>query len=93
MDDSAIIQLFWERSESAITELSKKYGDYCLRLSANILPDRQDAQECVNDAHLLQMYLSEEVLSSEEAAQSTPNQFSVLISSKFSCHRMYIIAN
>ena len=52
MDDSAIIQLFWERSESAITELSKKYGDYCLRLSANILPDRQDGQECVNDAYL-----------------------------------------
>lgn len=45
MDDSAIIQLFWERSECAITELSKKYGDYCLRLSANILPDRQYAQE------------------------------------------------
>lgn len=51
MDDSAIVKLFWDRSETAITELSKKYGDYCLRLSSNILPDPQDAEECVNDAY------------------------------------------
>ena len=52
MDDSAIIELFFERSEQAIRELDKKYGKVCRGLSYNILHDRQDAEECVNDAYL-----------------------------------------
>ena len=52
MDDRQIIALFYERSEQAIAELSKKYGDLCFKIAINILSDAQDAEECVNDAYL-----------------------------------------
>ena len=52
MDDSAIIELFFARSEQAIRELDGKYGKTCHRLSYNILHNSQDAEECVNDAYL-----------------------------------------
>ena len=52
MEDSRIIELFFERSEQAITELSDKYGRIFLKVADNILNDRQDSEECVNDAYL-----------------------------------------
>ncbi len=52
MDDSKIIELFFERSEQAIVELSDKYGERCRRIADHILSNRQDAEECVNDAYL-----------------------------------------
>ena len=52
MDDSSIIELFFERSERAITELSDKYGQICFRVADNILNSRLDSEECVNDAYL-----------------------------------------
>ena len=50
--DEKIIELFFERSEQAICELDSKYGKLCHTLSYNIVNDRQDAEECVNDAYL-----------------------------------------
>ncbi len=52
MEDGKIIDLFFERSEQAITELSKKYGAVCRRVAVNILRNDLDAEECVNDAYL-----------------------------------------
>ena len=52
MDDKKIIELFYERSEQAITELSKKYGLLCKKVADNILNNHLDAEECVNDAYL-----------------------------------------
>lgn len=52
IDDKRIIELFFERSEEAIQELGNKYGKFCHRLSYNIVNNRQDAEECVNDAYL-----------------------------------------
>ena len=52
MNDNAIIELFFARSEQAIRELDDKYGKVCYSLSYNILNSRQDAEECVNDAYL-----------------------------------------
>lgn len=52
MDDSKIIELFFERSEQAIIELSEKYGAVCTKVANNILNNRQDTEECVNDAYL-----------------------------------------
>lgn len=52
LEDSKIIDLFFERSEQAITELSKKYGAVCRRVAGNILRNDLDAEECVNDAYL-----------------------------------------
>lgn len=52
MDDKKIIDLFYERSEQAIVELSDKYGPVCASVANNILNNRQDTEECVNDAYL-----------------------------------------
>ena len=52
MDDKEIIRLLFERSERAITELSRKYGALCFQIADGILNDAQDAEECVNDAWL-----------------------------------------
>ena len=52
MDDEAIIELFFARSEQAVRELDRKYGKVCHSLAYNILHSRQDAEECVNDAYL-----------------------------------------
>lgn len=51
MDDNKIIELFFERSEQAIAEISNKYGRLCSSVSYNILSNREDAEECVNDAY------------------------------------------
>lgn len=52
MEDAAIISLFFERDESAISELDRKYGRLCHKVAQNILKNSQDAEECVNDAYL-----------------------------------------
>ena len=52
MDDELIIDLFWKRSEAAITESDRKYGSYCRSIAYGILNDRQDSEECVNDTWL-----------------------------------------
>ncbi len=52
MEDSRIVALYWDRNEQAIVESEAKYGTYCLRISMNIVENRQDAEECVNDTYL-----------------------------------------
>ena len=52
IDDEKIIEMFFERSEQAIRELDIKYGKICHNPSYNIVNNRQDAEECVNDAYL-----------------------------------------
>ena len=52
MEDKAIIELFFARSEQAIGELDRKYGKVCYKISFHIVNSRQDAEECVNDAYL-----------------------------------------
>lgn len=52
LEDSKIIDLFFERSELAIMELSAKYGAICNKVARNILNNALDAEECVNDAYL-----------------------------------------
>ena len=52
MEDKDIVQLFWDRNEQAITETSSKYGHYCFSIARNILNNREDAEECVNDTYL-----------------------------------------
>lgn len=52
MEDQQIIELFWKRSELAISELAGKYGKLLKSVSYNILQNEQDAEECVNDAFL-----------------------------------------
>ena len=52
MEDSKIIELFFARSEQAISELASKYGKLCLKIAKNILSNTSDAEECVNDTYL-----------------------------------------
>ncbi|WP_031553673.1 RNA polymerase sigma factor [Oribacterium sp. FC2011] len=49
MTDQEIIELYFARSESAITETAAKYGNYCIYIAMNILYNREDSEECVND--------------------------------------------
>lgn len=51
MEDERIVELYWERSENAISETAAKYGGYLNSISYNILADSEDAQECVNDTY------------------------------------------
>ncbi len=52
MTDEEIIDLFFERSEQAISELAEKHGPAVNRVAFNILGDPEDAKECVNDTWL-----------------------------------------
>ena len=52
MDDSLIIELYWQRSERAISESRSKYGRYCAVIADNILHSSQDTEECLDDTWL-----------------------------------------
>ena len=52
MEDREIIELFFQRSERAIEELTNKYGKRMQRVAWVLLQDTEDASECVNDACL-----------------------------------------
>ncbi len=52
MEDSQIIEMFWERNEAAISETEKKYGRYCCLIAGRILGVKEDALECINDVYL-----------------------------------------
>lgn len=43
MNDHEIIELYWQRSETAISATDKKYGKYCHTISYNILHNSEDA--------------------------------------------------
>lgn len=52
MEDEAIIALYWARDEQAIAETQQKYGSYCRSIAQNILKNRSDMEECLNDTWL-----------------------------------------
>lgn len=52
MEDRDIIKLYWDRDEKAITQTDLKYGSYCRKIAFNILADREDSEECLNDTWL-----------------------------------------
>lgn len=52
MKDEEIINLYFSRREEAITETSHKYGKYCNYIAFQILHNREDSEECVNDTYM-----------------------------------------
>ena len=52
MDDSKIVDLYWQRSEQAIVETEQKYGKYCYRIAYNILASKEDSEETVSDTYM-----------------------------------------
>ncbi|MCM1045725.1 MAG: sigma-70 family RNA polymerase sigma factor [Candidatus Gastranaerophilales bacterium] len=49
MEDAEILDLYWERDVRAIHETQSSYGRYCHSIAFNILRNREDSEECVND--------------------------------------------
>ena len=52
MEDSQIVALYWARDEQALAETASKYDRYCYRIAYNILSNREDADESVNDTYM-----------------------------------------
>ena len=52
MEDNQIVELYFQRKADAIKETDSKYGSYCFAIADNILHNREDSEECVNDTWL-----------------------------------------
>jgi RNA polymerase sigma-70 factor (ECF subfamily) len=52
LSDEDIIELYWRRSERAISETDTKYGKYLFTIAYNIVHDRLDSEECLNDTYI-----------------------------------------
>ena len=52
MLDGEIVELYWKRDESAISQTDIKYGGLCRSISNNILRNQDESEECVNDSYL-----------------------------------------
>ena len=52
MNDERIVELYWQRDESAISATQEKYGAYLMKIARNILSLPEDAEESVNDTYL-----------------------------------------
>ncbi len=52
ISDDKIIELYWSRDEKAIEETDLKYKKYLFSIAYNIVRDRLDCEECLNDTYL-----------------------------------------
>ena len=52
MEDSDIVDLFFQRAEEAIENTSKKYGSYLSSIAYRILNSLEDSEEVVDDTYL-----------------------------------------
>ena len=51
MNDHEIIEQFHMRSESAISAIADKYAKYCYVIAYNVLGNKEDAEEVLNDSY------------------------------------------
>ena len=49
LTDAEIVNLYWEREQSAIIQTATQYGNYCYSIASNILSNHEDSEECVSD--------------------------------------------
>ena len=52
MEDTQIIELYWNRNQLAIKEGSEKYGRMLKGISLSILSNHEDTEECVSDTYM-----------------------------------------
>lgn len=52
MEDRQILELLWNRIDSAIDALAAKFGKLLYRIALNILNNHPDAEESLNDTYL-----------------------------------------
>ncbi len=51
LEDDKIVELFWNRDESAIKETDRKYRNYLYTIAYNIVHDDPESMDCVNDTY------------------------------------------
>ena len=51
MEDKEIIELYFEKNESAVKETELKYGAMIRAIAFNILKNHSDSEECENDTY------------------------------------------
>ena len=79
MEDTAIIDLYWARSQQAIAASEEKYGPYCHTIARRILDREEDAEECVNDTWLRAWNLSLDRWRRNKAAKRGGSQVEVAL--------------
>ncbi len=52
MEDYQIVDLYWARSEKAISETDTKYGRMLTGISIGLVKIKEDAEECLSDTYL-----------------------------------------
>ena len=52
LEDSLIVELYWQRDETAIVETQNKYERYLVTIANNILFDYEDSMETANETYL-----------------------------------------
>ncbi len=52
LTDAEIVEMLWKRSEEGLARAEQKYQRFCFRLAMNLLGQKEDAEECVNDTYL-----------------------------------------
>ena len=52
MEDTKIVQMYWDRDPDAIAHTADKYGAYLRTIAINIIGSHEDAEECVNDTYI-----------------------------------------
>lgn len=82
MNDDEIINLFLKRDENGIIELSTKYHPYCYKIAWNLLANREDAEECLNDTwfsvHWLRYLVSQDQESSKQGREKNTGRCNVV---------------
>ena len=51
-EDDDILDMLWKRSEDGLAHVQRKYGHLCHHIAMNLLGQKEDAEECVNDVYL-----------------------------------------
>ena len=52
LPDERIVELFWDRDETAIVQTDRKYRGYLYTIAFNILYSHESSEECLNDTYL-----------------------------------------
>ncbi|MBR2371072.1 MAG: sigma-70 family RNA polymerase sigma factor [Clostridia bacterium] len=52
LSDEKIVELFFARNEQAIDETDRKYKSYLVKVAYNILSDRDEAEQCLDDTYV-----------------------------------------
>lgn len=51
-EDYELIEMFFSRSDEAISHTADKYNNYCYSIAYGILKSHEDSEECVNDTFM-----------------------------------------